>query len=182
MQLKMRPLLILSLLFCASCGDNNPQQTSDILLHDTSILFTNFNSKPKQFECGTSELLQTQLRESGIINPDNFKAVSFITSKYNFYIFLNRAKKDSLTISSFNLNRFKEFYIPTAKDSIWLTLPFNEVCQIRKGKGDSLPINISYSVDTHKRLNVTLATDSTITNQLTKIIKDYRLGNLIVQN
>jgi hypothetical protein len=178
----MKPLLILSILFFTSCGHNSSQQASDVLLHDTPISLTSLNSKPKEFECGTSELLKTQLIESGLTNPDNFREVNFITTKQKFFSLLSMAKRDSLIVTSFDSKRLRDFYIPTAKDSIWLTLPFIEVCQIKKGQGDSLPINISYSIDTDKRFTVHLTTDSTITNRLTKIIKDNRLGSIKVQN
>jgi hypothetical protein len=177
----MKPFLIFSFLF-ASCGHNNSQRTSNVLLHDTSAQLSSLNLKSKEFECGTSELLKQQLIESGITNPDNFKEVKFITTKQNFYSLLNIAKRDSLIISSFDSKRLRDFYIPTAKDSIWLTLPFSEVCHIRKNNEDSLPIIISYSVDTDKNFNVTLSTNSTMTNQLTRIVKDSRLGTIVLQN
>ena len=51
------------------------------MLHDTSINLTRLNSKPKEFECGTSELLKTQLIESGLTNPDNFNQLRSLVAR-----------------------------------------------------------------------------------------------------
>jgi hypothetical protein len=178
----MKPLLILSIIFFSSCGRNSSQQHDNELLHDTSINLTSSNSEFKIFECGTSELFKSQLSEIDLAKPDNFKEINFITSKQNFLSLLRIAKRESLIISSFDSKRLKDFYIPTANDSIWLTIPFSEVYHIKKDQEDNLPINISYSIDKEKQFTVSLATDSTITNRLTKIITDHRLGSIVVQN
>jgi len=174
----MKVLIALTILFIVACRHHHPEPVLNSLVNDTLLFNATSKVPPEQFECGTEAVLRSQAENTGCSYPGYFKEILFITTKKKFRSFLKLVKKDSITLS-LNSKNLEEFYIPEKKDRFWHLFPFKEKSVIKKGVRDSAVIFITYQTDTEKRFRVSLATDSTFTNQLTNTIIDHQIGTLI---
>jgi uncharacterized protein YneR len=173
---KIKIILPLFLLVFASCKNENSQPLEENNLISFTPRLGDTLVTAQGFECGTSKLWDEMF--AGLGMPKNYKDVSFIVTKKNFYSFLSIAEKNSFAFIAFDIKQFKELHVPTVKDRVWLTLPFANDCFIRTNETDSFPATISYAVHGIKQLKVSIATDSIITNQLLNIIVANKLGTL----
>lgn len=173
---KLKSVLFLSFFFFGSCKYDQSQPP----VGENSISFspnrTDSIVPMAQLGCGTSQLCEAQLK--ALKDPDNFKEISFNTTKQKFFSFLSLAEKKSFVFNSFDTKGLREFYIPTAKDSIWLTWPVTADCYIYKSSADSFPARISYQIGVNKIFKVDIAADSAITNQLMNIVVANRIGKI----